>query len=112
VDQRKASQPDLTTSDQDGAISSRHKATSSKDGAIPSRNKATSDQDGAIPSREKATSSKDGDPPEPAMPPLRIDRGRARRLRADAQRPLSENLAEGIALSHVLLRYARDTPQR
>jgi hypothetical protein len=84
VDQRKASQPDLTTSDQDGAISS----------------------------RDKATSIQDGDRPEPDMPPLRIDRGRARRLRADAQRPLSENLAEGIALSHVLLRYARDTPQR
>jgi hypothetical protein len=28
------------------------------------------------------------------------------RLRADAQRPLSKNLAEGIALSHVLVRYA------
>ena len=31
---------------------------------------------------------------------------RVRRLREDAQRPLSENLAEGIALSHKLLRFA------
>ena len=64
------------------------------------------------PNQDGATSNQGGDRPEPAMPPLRIDRARARRLRADAQRPLSENLAEGIALSHVLLRYARDTPQR
>jgi hypothetical protein len=70
-----------------------------------------SDQDGTISSQDKASSRRDGDRPEPALAPLRIDRGRARRLRADAQRPLSENLAEGIALSHVLLRYARDTPQ-
>jgi hypothetical protein len=64
------------------------------------------------PRQDGATSDQSGDRPEPAMPRLRIDRARARRLRADAQRPLSENLAEGIALSHVLLRYARDTPQR
>jgi hypothetical protein len=30
---------------------------------------------------------------------------RVRRLREDAQRSLSENLAEGIALSHKLLRF-------
>lgn len=30
---------------------------------------------------------------------------RAKRLREDAQRPLSVNLAEGIALSHKLLRF-------
>jgi hypothetical protein len=30
---------------------------------------------------------------------------RVRRLREDAQRPLSENLAEGIALSHKLIRF-------
>jgi hypothetical protein len=120
VDQRKASQPDLSTSADeaagatsslDKATSSRDRATSSRDRATSSRDKATSSHDGAIPIRDKATSIQDGDRPEPAMPPLRIDRGRAQRLRADAQRPLSENLAEGIALSHVLLRYARETPQ-
>jgi hypothetical protein len=30
---------------------------------------------------------------------------RARRLREDARRPISVNLAEGIALSHKLLRF-------
>jgi hypothetical protein len=30
---------------------------------------------------------------------------RARRLREDAKRPMSTNLAEGIALSHKLLRF-------
>jgi len=30
---------------------------------------------------------------------------RARRIRQDAQRPMSTNLAEGIALSHKLLRF-------
>lgn len=30
---------------------------------------------------------------------------RVRRLREDAQRPLSVNLAEGIALSHKLMRF-------
>jgi hypothetical protein len=126
VDQREASQPDLTSSEQngaapgrdratsiqDGATSSQDKASSSHDGATSSQDKATWIQDGAISSRDKATSIQDSDRPEPAMPPLRIDRGRAQRLRADAQRPLSENLADGIALSHVLLRYARDMPQR
>ncbi len=140
MDQREASQPDLTSSEQngaapgrdratsiqdeatssqdkassshDGATSSRDKATSIQDEATSSQDKATWIQDGAISSRDKATSIQDGDRPEPAMPPLRIDRGRAQRLRADAQRPLSENLADGIALSHVLLRYARDPPQR
>jgi hypothetical protein len=31
---------------------------------------------------------------------------RVRRLRADAQRPISVNLAEGIALSHKLMGFA------
>jgi hypothetical protein len=31
---------------------------------------------------------------------------RVRRLREDARRPLSVNLAEGIALSHMLMRFA------
>jgi len=30
---------------------------------------------------------------------------RRQRLRSDAQRPMSENLAEGIALSHQLMRF-------
>jgi hypothetical protein len=30
---------------------------------------------------------------------------RIRRLREDARRPMSTNLAEGIALSHALLRF-------
>jgi len=30
---------------------------------------------------------------------------RIRRLREDAQRPMSVNLAEGIALSHTLMRF-------
>jgi hypothetical protein len=31
---------------------------------------------------------------------------RVRRLREDARRPISVNLAEGIALSHKLMRFA------
>jgi hypothetical protein len=38
--------------------------------------------------------------PKPASDPVRI-----RRLRRDAKRPMSTNLAEGIALSHALLRF-------
>jgi hypothetical protein len=34
-----------------------------------------------------------------------VDPVRARRLRADAKRPMSVNLAEGIALSHKLLKF-------
>lgn len=34
------------------------------------------------------------------------DPARIRRLRADAARPMSVNLAEGIALSHKLMRFA------
>ena len=34
-----------------------------------------------------------------------VDPVRAQRLRADARRPMSVNLAEGIALSHKLLRF-------
>lgn len=112
MDHRKAPQLDLTTSEQNGATSGRDKATSSRDGATSNLDKASSSNDGAISSSDKATAGKDGDRPPSAALSLRIDRGRARRLRADAQRPLSENLAEGIALSHVLLRYARDTPER
>jgi hypothetical protein len=33
------------------------------------------------------------------------DAARARRLREDAGRPMSVNLAEGIALSHLLARF-------
>jgi hypothetical protein len=44
--------------------------------------------------REKASS------PAAAVEALRVQR-----LREDAQRPLSVNLAEGIALSHKLLRF-------
>jgi hypothetical protein len=33
------------------------------------------------------------------------DAVRVRRLREDAQRPISVNLAEGIALSHKLMRF-------
>jgi hypothetical protein len=51
-------------------------------------------------------------PKPPTTAPPRVDRMWARRLREDAQRPLSENLAEGIALSHVLVRYASATPPR
>jgi hypothetical protein len=35
-----------------------------------------------------------------------VDVVRVRRLRRDAQRPMAANLAEGIALSHALLRFA------
>jgi len=38
--------------------------------------------------------------PKPVPDPVR-----ARRLRRDAQRPMSTNLAEGIALSHKLLSF-------
>lgn len=37
---------------------------------------------------------------------------RVRRLRKDAKRPLSVNLAEGIALSHALMRMAGTARQR
>ncbi len=43
------------------------------------------------------------EPANRAMPP--IDPVRAQRIREDAQRPMSANLAEGIALSHMLLRF-------
>lgn len=51
-------------------------------------------------------------PSQPPPAPPRVDRAWARRLREDARRPLSENLAEGIALSHVLVRYPPVTPPR
>jgi hypothetical protein len=35
----------------------------------------------------------------------KVEAVRIQRLRKDAQRPMSENLAEGIALSHKLLRF-------
>jgi hypothetical protein len=38
--------------------------------------------------------------PKPAPDPVRI-----RRLRKDAERPMSTSLVEGIALSHALLRF-------
>lgn len=40
---------------------------------------------------------KDREQPKPG-----IDTAKARRLREDAERPMSVNLAEGIALSHLL----------
>jgi hypothetical protein len=87
VDQRKASQPDLKKPNL--------KISCGED-------ETTSNRDG----------DQDGDRPASAPTTPRIDHARAGRLRADARRPLSENLAEGIALSHLLVRYARDTPQR
>jgi hypothetical protein len=43
---------------------------------------------------------------ERRAPPKAVsDPVRARRLREDAKRPMSVNLAEGIALSHKLLRF-------
>lgn len=47
--------------------------------------------------REKA-------PPSPT-PDEAAEAIRVRRLREDARRPLSVNLAEGIALSHMLMRF-------
>jgi hypothetical protein len=41
----------------------------------------------------------------PASPKKPADPVRAARLRHDAQRTMSTNLAEGIALSHKLLRF-------
>lgn len=41
----------------------------------------------------------------PASPRKAADPIRVARLRRDAQRPMSTNLAEGIALSHKLLRF-------
>ena len=35
----------------------------------------------------------------------KVDAVRVQRLREDAQRPMSVNLAEGIALSHKLMRF-------
>ncbi|HSK50360.1 MAG TPA: hypothetical protein VK889_07670 [Solirubrobacterales bacterium] len=37
---------------------------------------------------------------------------RRRRLREDAQRPIAVNLAEGIALSHELIKMAHASKQR
>jgi hypothetical protein len=93
VDQRKVSQPDLRTPDL--------KTPTPQAPAL----KTAHIEDGT--SRDQ-----DGDRPQPVTTPPHIDHARAGRLRADARRPLSENLADGIALSHLLVRYARDTPQR
>lgn len=41
-------------------------------------------------------------PPSPAEAAEAV---RVRRLREDARRPMSVNLAEGIALSHMLMRF-------
>jgi hypothetical protein len=41
----------------------------------------------------------------PAEPRRAADPIHAARLRRDAQRPMSTNLAEGIALSHKLMRF-------
>ena len=38
-------------------------------------------------------------------PAARAEQLRVQRLREDAQRPISVNLAEGIALSHKLMRF-------
>jgi hypothetical protein len=43
--------------------------------------------------------------PRPTAGKAETDPARARRLREDGQRPMSANLAEGIALSHKLLRF-------
>jgi hypothetical protein len=43
-----------------------------------------------------------GNQPSPAATTEAV---RVRRLREDAQRPISVNLAEGIALSHKLMRF-------
>jgi hypothetical protein len=46
------------------------------------------------------TMAADDEQPHPGIDPTRV-----RRLREDAQRPMSTNLAEGIALSHLLARF-------
>jgi len=45
-------------------------------------------------------------PTQNKPPKKEIDTVRVQRLRDDAARPMSVNLAEGIALSHKLLRFA------
>jgi hypothetical protein len=40
-----------------------------------------------------------------SSPAAKAEALRVQRLREDAQRPMSENLAEGIALSHKLMRF-------
>jgi hypothetical protein len=40
-----------------------------------------------------------------SSPASNVDAVRTQRLREDAQRPMSVNLAEGIALSHKLMRF-------
>jgi hypothetical protein len=42
---------------------------------------------------------------KPVSPKPALDPERVRRLRRDAKRSMSKNLAEGIALSHTLLRF-------
>lgn len=42
----------------------------------------------------------------PKDPAAAAEAVRRRRLREDARRPMSVNLAEGIALSHKLMRFA------
>jgi len=46
-----------------------------------------------------------GDTVQKASAPAANEVERARRLREDARRPISVNLAEGIALSHKLMRF-------
>jgi len=47
-----------------------------------------------------------GSPHQRSSAAERNEADRVRRLREDARRPLSVNLAEGIALSHKLMRFA------
>ncbi len=42
---------------------------------------------------------------KPVSPAAQSEAVRLQRMREDAQRPMSVNLAEGIALSHKLLRF-------
>jgi hypothetical protein len=58
---------------------------------------STSYRFGMAPTRQQGVTSKDG--------AVEAEAVRRQRLREDAKRPMSVNLAEGIALSHQLMRF-------
>lgn len=47
----------------------------------------------------------EGHKKDDSLPTAKAEAVRRQRLREDAQRPISVNLAEGIALSHKLMRF-------
>lgn len=59
--------------------------------------------------RYRVSIAREGKQPNDAA--AKAEAVRVQRLRVDAQRPISVNLAEGIALSHKLMRFAGSARQ-